>query len=239
MTAPPKSPTVTEFISFRLKPSVKPEEGEKNREGEELLDFFRETMLQSGHLGSAWGRTLEDENVIIWVIEWADSSNSTNLSRLEPFIDYSKQDNPSTLLTFYSTLSPSISESDTLTTNPITELVTFAVPSDISPEQHKQFNNDQVQFRDALINKATPESARPITWSRGQIERPATFDHPDSASGKALVYLNVVGWKNREQHTQARDTKAFAETIEPLRKQVLTPVKGLEMKHVKFQKIGF
>ncbi|KUL88942.1 hypothetical protein ZTR_03461 [Talaromyces verruculosus] len=239
MAAPPKSPTFTEFIAFRLKPSVKPEEGESNREGEQLLDFFRETMLQSGHLGSAWGRTLEDENVVIWVIEWSDSSNSTPLSRLDPFIDYTNSDDPTTLLTFYSTLSPSISESDTLTTNPITELVTFAVPSDISPDNHKRFNNDQLAFRDALLNKATPESARPITWARGQIERPAEFEHQDSPSGKALVYLNVVGWKSREQHTQARDTKAFAETIEPLRKHVLMPVKGLDMKHVKFQKIGF
>lgn len=68
MAAPPKSPTFTEFIAFRLKPSVKPEEDESNREGEQLLDLFRETMLQSGHLGSAWGRTLEDKNVVIWVI---------------------------------------------------------------------------------------------------------------------------------------------------------------------------
>ena len=172
-------------------------------------------------------------------VEWSDSSNSTPLSRLDPFIDFSNSDDPTTLLTFYSTLSPSISESDTLTTNPITELVTFAVPSDISPNNHKQFNNDQLAFRDALLNKATPESARPITWARGQIERPAEFEHQDSPSGKALVYLNVVGWKSREQHMQARDTKAFAETIEPLRKHVLMPVKGLDMKHVKFQKIGF
>ncbi|KAI7974052.1 hypothetical protein EIK77_002917 [Talaromyces pinophilus] len=172
-------------------------------------------------------------------VEWSDSSNSTPLSRLDPFIDYSNSDDPTTLLTFYSTLSPSISESDTLTTNPITELVTVAVPSDISPDNHKQFNNDQLAFRDALLNKAMPESVRPITWARGQIERPAEFEHQDSPSGKALVYLNVIGWKSREQHTQARDTKAFAETIEPIRKRVLMPVKGMDMKHVKFQKIGF
>ncbi|KAF5013332.1 hypothetical protein F66182_15192 [Fusarium sp. NRRL 66182] len=196
MAAPPRSPTFTEFIVFRLKPSVKPEEGESNREGEQLLDLFRETMLQSGHLGSAWGRALEDENVVIWVI-------------------------------------------DTLTTNPITEFVTFAAPSDISPDQHKQFNNDQAAFRDALLTKITPESARPVTWARGQVERPTAFEHQDSPSGKALVYVNVVGWKSREHHMQARDTKVFAETIEPVRKHLLTPVKGLEMKHVKFQKIGF
>ncbi|RAO71925.1 uncharacterized protein BHQ10_007937 [Talaromyces amestolkiae] len=239
MAAPPRSPTFTEFIVFRLKPSVKPEEGESNREGEQLLDLFRETMLQSGHLGSAWGRTLEDENIVVWVIEWADSSNSTPLSRLEPFIDYTKSDDPTTLLTFYSTLSPSISDSDTLTTNPVTELVTFAAPSDISPDQHKQFNNDQAAFREALLTKVTPESARPITWARGQVERPTVFEHQDSPSGKALVYLNAVGWKSREHHMQARDTKVFAETIEPVRKHILTPVRGLEMKHVKFQKIGF
>ena len=75
MAAPPKSPTFTEFIVFRLKPSVKPEDGENNREGEQLLDLFRETMLQSGHLGSAWGRTLEDENVVVWVIGLASPSS--------------------------------------------------------------------------------------------------------------------------------------------------------------------
>lgn len=68
MTTPPNSPTVTEFVRFRVKPSVKPEEGEQSREGEQLLDLFRETILQSGHLGSAWGRTVEDENVLVWVI---------------------------------------------------------------------------------------------------------------------------------------------------------------------------
>lgn len=70
MSGPPAKPsTVTEFIYFRLKPSVKPEDdGNQNREGEQLLDLFRETMLQSGHLGSAWGRTLEDENNLVWVI---------------------------------------------------------------------------------------------------------------------------------------------------------------------------
>jgi hypothetical protein len=59
---------VTQFVFFRVKPSVRPEEGDQNREGEQLLDLFRETILQSGHIGSAWGRTLEDENVLVWVI---------------------------------------------------------------------------------------------------------------------------------------------------------------------------
>lgn len=68
MSGPPKPSTVAQFIYFRLKPSVKPEEDGQNSEGEQLLDLFRETVLQSGHLGSAWGRSLEDENNIVWVI---------------------------------------------------------------------------------------------------------------------------------------------------------------------------
>lgn len=301
MSAPPKSPTLTEFIYFRVKPSVKPEEGEENREGEQLLDLFRETMLQSGHLGSAWGRTLEDESIIVWVIgmfiypdtapthgscylpgrtipivaqkhlatniyfaayvcstisiasfkshqlipfffmlsiEWADSSTSVSLSRLEPFIDTSKND-PTNLITFYSTLAPSISETESLSTNPLTEIVTFAVPSDISTEDHKHFNNEQVALRESMLTKLTPESLRPLTLTRGQIERPAYFDHPDSPSGKALVYVNAVGWKSNEHHMTARETKTFGDNIGPIRKRVLSPVKGLDLKHVKFQKIGF
>ncbi|OKL55686.1 hypothetical protein UA08_09004 [Talaromyces atroroseus] len=231
---------VTEFVFFRVKPSVKPEEGEQNREGEQLLDLFRETILQSGHLGSAWGRTLEDENVLVWVIDWADAYCTTSLSRLEPFVDNNKDD-PATLTNIFSTLSPAISETDTLTTNPVTELVTLAVPSDLSPEQHRQFNIDQTAFQAAgLTNPSTPEDSRALTWARGQVERPSMFDHPGSGSGKVVVHLHAVGWRGKEHHAAFRETQAFADTIVPLRKVALSPaVKGLEMKHVKFQKIGF
>lgn len=56
-----------EFIFFQLKASVKPEDT-FNDEGNGLLNVFQATKQQSGHHSSAWGRTVEDETVVAWVI---------------------------------------------------------------------------------------------------------------------------------------------------------------------------
>lgn len=63
-------PAVTEFIYFQTKSSVKPEDP-SNDEGAALLQLFKATKSQSGHLSSAWGRTTEDENIIVWAIGWS------------------------------------------------------------------------------------------------------------------------------------------------------------------------
>lgn len=60
-------PPVTEIIYFQAKSSVKPEDP-SNDEGASLLQLFQATTQQSGHIGSAWGRTKEDEKVLVWVI---------------------------------------------------------------------------------------------------------------------------------------------------------------------------
>lgn len=56
-----------EFIFFQLKASVKPEDT-NNDEGSGLLNILQTTKQQSGYHSSAWGRTVEDENVVAWVI---------------------------------------------------------------------------------------------------------------------------------------------------------------------------
>lgn len=57
-----------EFIFFQLKSSVKPEDPTTNEESRQLLDILQATKQQSGHHSSAWGRTVEDQNVVAWVI---------------------------------------------------------------------------------------------------------------------------------------------------------------------------
>ena len=58
---------VTELVYFQLKSTVKPEDP-ANEEGQALLDLFNNTKQQSGYQSSAWGRTKEDENIVVWVI---------------------------------------------------------------------------------------------------------------------------------------------------------------------------
>lgn len=61
------SQSTSEFIFFRVKPSVRPEDP-NNEEGERLLSVFRNTQEESGHQSSAWGRSVEDDNTIVWAI---------------------------------------------------------------------------------------------------------------------------------------------------------------------------
>lgn len=57
----------TELIFFKVKCDVEPEDP-ANHQGEALLNVFRATQQQSGHDSSAWGRTVEDPNMLVWVI---------------------------------------------------------------------------------------------------------------------------------------------------------------------------
>ena len=61
------SKTVSEFLYFRLKPSVKPEDP-SNAEGQGFLKVLHDTKKHSGYVNGAWGRTKEDENSVVWVV---------------------------------------------------------------------------------------------------------------------------------------------------------------------------
>lgn len=74
--APVTMSQTVEFIFFQLKASVKPEDP-ANDEGSGLLNILQTTKQQSGYHSSAWGRTVEDENVVAWTI-------GTYLSTLSP-----------------------------------------------------------------------------------------------------------------------------------------------------------
>jgi hypothetical protein len=61
------SETISEFMFFKVKPTVKPEDP-SNAEGEALLHALRTVFQQSGYKSSAWGRSTEDENTLVWVV---------------------------------------------------------------------------------------------------------------------------------------------------------------------------
>ncbi|KAH2990101.1 hypothetical protein KXW58_003316 [Aspergillus fumigatus] len=208
---------VTEFVIFKLKSSVKPED-HSNEEGASLCKIFSATKQQSGHQSSAWGRTVEDENVVVWAVVWEDSHGKCQADLLAPYLEPNSK-----VLSFYTTLNPSPSETETFTTNQVTELATLTFPSSLNPEEHKKLNSDLINLRVALTEK--------LDENRG------TFQHPKSPSGEAFVYLLVVGWESVDAHMAARETKEFEESIKPIREKMLPALEGLGMKHVSFKKI--
>ena len=58
---------VTEFIYLHLKPTVKLEEP-GNDGGRDFWRVVDGTKNQIGYVSSSWGRSLEDESLVVWVI---------------------------------------------------------------------------------------------------------------------------------------------------------------------------
>ncbi|KAL2003687.1 hypothetical protein VTN02DRAFT_2718 [Thermoascus thermophilus] len=222
---------VCEFIYLRLKPDVRPEEP-GNRAGERFMDVLKETTMQSGYESSAWGRTAEDENEVVWVIVWGDARGAARASTLSPFLDPGSE-----AVALYTTLNPPIdSASDTLTANPVTELVGLGFPTTITPLEHRKLDEDLINFRDTLLRKL-PEDSRPKSWSMGHVDRPGSMPHPNSSSGQVLVQFLAVGWESMDAHRAARETAAFSEAFAPIKQKRLPPPKGLETRHVSFKKV--
>ncbi|PLN81789.1 hypothetical protein BDW42DRAFT_193533 [Aspergillus taichungensis] len=224
--------TISEFIFFQVEPSVKPEDPSSD-EGYALLRVFEAAKAQCAYRSSAWGRAIEDESVIVWVVEWTDIYAGTNLTYLKPFVP------PNThIQAVYATVTPSIHTTDTLTANPVTELCALAFESGLPPAKQTKLSCDLVNFRSALTGStALPEDQRPTSWTMGYVERPGTVPMEKSPTGKAMVYLLAVGWPSVEAHMAAKKTEAFAEGIKPVREAMLGTAPGLGMKHVSFRKI--
>ncbi|THC95989.1 hypothetical protein EYZ11_004536 [Aspergillus tanneri] len=163
--------------------------------------------------------------------EWADAHSSIQTHLLTPYVESTTQ--PTIIFT---TLNPSISETDTLSTNPVTELCALAFPSSMTPDARKTLNADLINFRTTLTEKL-PEDSRPTSWTMGCVERPGTLQHEKSPSGQAFVHLLVVGWDSVEKHMAGKTTEEFTRSIQPIREKMLAPLPGLGMKHVSFQKI--
>ncbi|KAL3471876.1 hypothetical protein BJX99DRAFT_236525 [Aspergillus californicus] len=230
-------PNVTEFIYFQLKDSVKPEDS-SNDEGYSLLQLFNATKQQSGHLGSAWGRTKEDKNVVVWAVDWSDAHGGVQQSSapLPDFIAPNTQ-----ITTIFTTLQPTDIDTEsaataTLSSNPITELTPLAFPTTLSPDERHSLSADLVTFRKALVEEAE-ENVRAKTFLSGQVERPGEFPHDKSQSGQVFVHFVALGWDTFEQHQEAKGLEAFGKTIAPIREKMVAPLEKLGMKHVEFQKI--
>jgi hypothetical protein len=139
-------------------------------------------------------------------------------------------------VSIYVTLSPPISATETLTKNPVTELCTLPYASTLSVLEAKQVTANLLSFRTALVEQLSP-TVGPCSWAMGQLDRPGKLDHVNSPSGKATVHFMAVGWDSVDAHVKAKQTDMFVESIAPLREKMLSPIPGLEMKHVSFQKV--
>jgi hypothetical protein len=199
------SQVISEFVYFKVKPSVRPEDP-NSEEGAALRQVFNLTKHQSGHSSSVWGRTVEDPATIVWVIgksfyivergykanrpDWTDARGSTTTGNLEPFLAPSPQP-PSAL---YTTLHPAITATDTLTSNPVTELTALPFPSNMTVAETKALDADMLNFRKELTEELAQEKA-PVSWAMGHVDRPGDHQACEESerAGSDQVFGHWVG----------------------------------------------
>ncbi|RAH42453.1 uncharacterized protein BO95DRAFT_370778 [Aspergillus brunneoviolaceus CBS 621.78] len=237
--------SVTEFIYFHVKDSVRPEDPAHSDEGAALLQVFQNTKHQNGYKGSVWGRAVEDASLIVWAIDWNDAHTGANpTTTLAPFLP---SDNAE-ITTIFATLTPSTTTTpssasennknptttETLRSNPTTELWTPAFPTSLSPEEVNAVHADLIGLR-AAVTERLPEGKRAVSFAMGQVERPGTMTHEQSETGEAFVVVVAAGWASVEVHLAGKETEAFQTAIGKVRARLLAPVRGLGgLKHFEF-----
>jgi hypothetical protein len=102
--------------------------------------------------------------------------------------------------------------------------------------ESRQLSTDLINFRRALVEQL-PQQAAPKSWAMGHVDRPSKLPHAKSPDGKAVMHFLAVGWDSVEAHVRAKETENFVEGIRPIREKMLSPIPGLEMKHVSFQMV--
>ncbi|KAK2750578.1 hypothetical protein FQN57_002649 [Myotisia sp. PD_48] len=223
------SPPSIEFLYLTVRPDIRPEDPDS--EGGRSFTSMQTAVEHGGGLKhSRWGRTLENENNIVWIIEWADHSGCVPLSLLNPILE------PESIpVSFHVTLTPSLENifEDKPDTSPVIELAALAFPDNFEPTVKANLNHDLVNFRTALLHLR--ESKPPDSFSMGWVERPSTVKHPDSESGQASLVIMVVGWESKEDHMAASKTEEFERAIGPLKRTMLPALQVLEMRHVKLR----
>ncbi|PYH46552.1 uncharacterized protein BP01DRAFT_422520 [Aspergillus saccharolyticus JOP 1030-1] len=239
--------SVTELIYFHVKDTVKPEDPAHSDEGAALLQVFANTKHQSGYKGSAWGRAIEDENLIVWAIDWKDAHTGANPhTTLSPFLHEDAQEITIVFATLTSTTTTTTTDDDkaektpttttaTLTQNPVTELWTPAFPTSLAPGEVNEVHASLIGLRKA-VTEQLPAGQRAVSFAMGQVERPGTTTHEQSETGEAFVVVIAAGWESVEVHLKGKETEAFQEAIGKVRGHLLAPVRGLGgLKHVEFK----
>lgn len=241
--------TITEFIFFHVPESVIPEDTE-NAEGKKLLEILQSAKSQEGHCWSAWGRTEEDPNALIWVIgkfrlvspmptapkyqlltigrrtEWANGNTTVSTEHLRPFMKRTPE-----IVKLRAQLTPSLLSVGGINSSPITDITTIIFSTSTPTEDVVKVVEDMKEG----VTQKIPENLRPSYYCVTAPHAYPIIEHPDSPTGKAVVNVVVVGWESSDQHYAIWKTPEFKEVIPPVRALMLPYAPGIGMKHTPFQ----
>ena len=106
---------------------------------------------------------------------------------------------------------------------PVTEFVTFYLPSSTSSDDKTAFHNKTSELAKVFQQHAKGFRGVSGGWIVEEVEHPTV--------GTGCGYAVAVGWDSVEAHLAFRETQEFKDAIG----QVVDQTKGAEVYHVKFQ----
>ncbi|KAF9769935.1 hypothetical protein IL306_012574 [Fusarium sp. DS 682] len=225
------SKVTTEFIFFHLPKEVEPESSE-NSKGRELLKLFQEAKHQDGYSWSAWGRTDEDKNALVWVIEWSNEDAAISTSNLESLAC----PNPA-IVKLRTKLTPPLSSVGGITSTPVVDVTTMPFVAGTTAEEDASVREALSTMREAVLTKL-PKHLAPSYWVMSTWDTRPVVPHLDSPTGQSLLSILVVGWQSTEQHYEVWKWSDFRpKYVGPVKAKMLSYPEGIGMKHVSFKLI--
>ncbi|KAG9502149.1 hypothetical protein J7337_004974 [Fusarium musae] len=221
----------TEFIYFHLPEEVKPENVE-NEKGKRLLDLFQEAKLQDGYNWSAWGRSEEDRNALVLVIEWSNEDSTMSTNELENLACPTPA-----IVKLRTTLTPTLSSVGGIKSAPVVDITTMPFVAGMSVEDDTGTREVLSTMREAVLNKL-PEDLKPSYWVMSTWDTRPVVPHPESPTGQSMLYVLVVGWQSTQQHYNIWKFEDFrSKYIGPVKAKMLSYPEGIGMKHIAFNLI--
>ncbi|KAG4261442.1 hypothetical protein FPRO03_11459 [Fusarium proliferatum] len=225
------SNVTTEFIYFHLPEDVKPE-SIQDPKGKRLLNLFQEAKLQDGYSWSAWGRSEEDTNALVWVIEWLNEDSSISTTELKNLACPSPA-----IVKLRTKLTPTLSSVGGIQSAPIVDLTTMPFVAGMSVEDDAGTREVLSTMREAVLNKL-PEDMAPSYWLMSTWDTRPVVSHPESPTGQSVLSILVVGWQSTQQHYDIWKLTDFrSKYIGPVKAKMLSYPEGIGMKHIAFNLI--
>ncbi|KAF5699248.1 hypothetical protein FMUND_14849 [Fusarium mundagurra] len=231
----------TEFIYFHLPEEVKPE-SIQDPKGTRILNLFQEAKLQDGYNWSAWGRSEEDRNALVWVIanetwfgsnlEWSNEDSTISINELENLACPSPA-----IVKLRTNLTPTLSSVGGINSAPIVDLTTMPFVAGVSVEDDAGTREVLSTMREAVLNKL-PEDLAPSYWVMSTWDTRPVVPHPESPTGQSILSVLVVGWQSTQQHYNIWKLQDFrSKYIGPVKAKMLSYPEGIGMKHIAFNLI--
>ncbi|KAH0565130.1 hypothetical protein GP486_001481 [Trichoglossum hirsutum] len=219
---------ITQLTVLSLLPNATVEDG-SSEPGRIWASALETIALQPGHRHTYWGRQIEDSSILHLHIDWSD------ISAHRAFLDSQTYKSFSAALSSVLAKPPTIRHANlaphplasifSKKDSPVTELVTFYLPSPLSATTQADFDSTIAAFSAHLTAKAEGSTANAGGWVVEEL------DHAEV--GRVRAYLAAYGWTSVDAHMKYRETKDFLETIVWVREKI---VKG-EMYHVVFEDV--